>query len=158
MIFCECGKDFCSFVHPNRPHSSWITYTALAPRHSTIPSVLTVMRAGHICLDVLLHQLAAINTSPLSTCVRSSGIWAALSEVCCCIIRISAGTLEPFPAGALASSRGAPGASLSPAAICRVFLYHKERRGETYQSTSFNAPLLFLKGQPRHQSNTHSLT
>lgn len=58
----------------------------------TIPSVLATI---HICLDVLLHQLAAINTSPPSTCVQSSGIWAALSEVCRRIIRISAGTLSP---------------------------------------------------------------
>lgn len=49
----------------------------------TIPSVLTEMHADRICLNVLLHQLAAINTRPLSTCVWSSGIWVALSEVCC---------------------------------------------------------------------------
>lgn len=61
-------------------------------QQSTASSVLTTV---HICLDVLLHQLAAINTRLLSTCAWISGIWAELSEVCWCIIRISARTLSP---------------------------------------------------------------
>lgn len=75
----------------------------------------------HICLDVLLHQLAAINTSPLSTCVWSSGIWAALSEVCCCIIKISTGTLRTFPRALVSPQRVTV---CLPAAICTVFFHH----------------------------------
>lgn len=93
-------------------------------KHLTIPSVLTVIHTDHICLDVLLHQLAAINTSPPSTCVRSSGIWAALSEVCCCIIRISAGTLSPSLWTLICPRRVS-----FPAAAC-AFLHNTECHSE----------------------------
>lgn len=88
--YCQCA--LCKI------RSLWIILV-LPLRHLTVPSVLSVKHTYHICLDVLLHQLAAINTSPLRTCVFRSGIWVELSEVCCCSIRINAGILKHSTGG-----------------------------------------------------------
>lgn len=82
------------FCPANRAQSCGIIESS--PRAETLDNPLCSHRNTHT-LDALLHQLAAINTGLLSTCVWSSGIWAALSEGCCCVIRISAGTLPPSP-------------------------------------------------------------
>lgn len=121
----------CSFVHVNRAQS-WIldNLSVFALKHLTVPSVLYVTHTNHICLNVLLHQLAAINTSPLSTCVFRSSIWVALSEICSCSVRTSAGSLKAsqwvvVPGGSLCVS----------AATHRIFFQYQCL---TYQSESFS--------------------
>ncbi len=127
------------------------------PSTKTLDNPLCNRHRPHtVCLDVLLHQLAAINTSPLSTCVLSSGIWVALSEVCSCIIRISTATLKVIPAGSCLSQEGLS-QSLSQLQHA-VFSCIIKNVMQNLSIQSPNKPSCSLKATYTYQSNIFSLT
>lgn len=110
----------------------------------TIPSVLTIIHTEHICLDVSLHQLAAINTSPLSTCVLELWHLGCIIRSMLLYYQNKCWNTDAFPVG---SRRSLGGLTVSCSQLqCVVFSCIIKNAMPKHQSSPFNVPLLFYKG------------
>lgn len=103
-----------------------------------------------------LHQLAAINTSPLSTCVLELWHLGCIIRSMLLYYRNKCWNTDVFPSGLSSIPQGVLATSRSQLQYVPFSLYHKERCAK-HQSLPFNVALLFYKRPHGHQSNISSL-